>query len=264
MSDEPQAIDLKNAAGDFVAGDLSDEDQQLFSEQCASDDDLQKECRCWEGLRDEMHEHGRDPQARVPGPGLAQAVRRRLNDEAPPKRQVKPLQFMPWLLAAAAILMLVGQYINSGTNPAGSNQFLGFTEDGAAIVHPDAAGPMQVSFRPSKTIAYSDQASTNPLQETGARPWLGVWTEPVKISGMKDRSGALLVRQVTDGTAAAKAGIRPGDVLLSLGGCEVYSRWCISHAIDDKTAEETFEAEWYRPSSGERISAKLDLGCCWK
>ena len=264
MNDEPKAIDLNDAAGDFVAGDLSDDDRMLFTERCASDDELQKECRFWESLRDEMHEHGRDPLAHVPGPGLAQAVRRRLNEDKEPRRQVKPIQFVPWLLAAAAILILIGQNINSGTDPSGSNQILGFTEDGAAIVNPEAAGPMQVSFRPTKTIAYTNQAAQSPLTETGARPWLGVWTEPVKISGLDDQNGALLVRQVTDGTAAAKAGIRPGDVLLSLGGCEVYSRWCISHALDDQPNDAPVQAEWYRPSSGERLTADLDLGCCWK
>ena len=66
MPKDPQGIDLRAAAGDFVAGDLSDEDQQLFQAECAKDDDLQADCRFWEGLRDDLRCHGRDPAARLP------------------------------------------------------------------------------------------------------------------------------------------------------------------------------------------------------
>jgi hypothetical protein len=262
MREEPQGIDLRAAAGDFVAGDLSDEDQQLFQAECAQDDDLQADCRFWEGLRDDLRCHGRDPSARLPGPGLAQAVRRRLANETP-RRQTKPLQLFPWLLAAAAVLILVGNaytQANAPLNP--DNQLLGFTEDGAAILDTKAAGPMNVAFKPQRTINYQEQPAPN-LQQTDARPWLGVWTEPVRLNGMNDRDGALLVRRVTDGTAAAKAGMRPGDVLLNLGGCDVHSRWCITHAIDQHTNAQPFVATWYRPSSGQIMKTPLELGCCW-
>ena len=79
------------------------------------------------------------------------------------------------------------------------------------------------------------------------------------LNGMNDRDGALLVRRVTDGTAAAKAGIRPGDVLLNLGGCDVHSRWCITHAIDLHTESQPFVATWYRPSAGQIMQTPSNL-----
>ena len=58
--------------------------------------------------------------------------------------------------------------------------------------------------------------------------------------------------------------MRPGDVLLNLGGCDVHSRWCIAHAIDlhgNDDSKQPFVATWYRPSSGQIIKTPLELGC---
>ena len=139
MREEPQGIDLRAAAGDFVAGDLSDEDQQLFQAECAKNDDLQADCRFWEGLRDDLRCHGRDPRPAC----LVQAWRRPCaavwRTKPTPSEQTPAA--VPWLLAAAAVLILVGNaytQANAPLNP--DNQLLGFTEDGAAILDTKAEG----------------------------------------------------------------------------------------------------------------------------
>ena len=62
------------------------------------------------------------------------------------------------------------------------------------------------------------------------RPWLGMWTRPVTITGLDQSTGMSVVR-VAQGSPAARAGILPGDVIVDLAGCPLATRFCILDAL---------------------------------
>lgn len=60
------------------------------------------------------------------------------------------------------------------------------------------------------------QIATRTFAATGSRPWLGVYLEP-DFNG----TGAQVVR-LAQGSPASRSGLRPGDVIVSLNGQDVY------------------------------------------
>lgn len=75
-------------------------------------------------------------------------------------------------------------------------------------------------------------------QKAGRRPWLGV-------NAMQDDEGRLRVLRVTDESPADEAGLRPGDVILGLGGVPV------------KDLEAFYRALWGAGSPGVEVTLRV-------
>ena len=88
---------------------------------------------------------------------------------------------------------------------------------------------------------------------------LGVTVQPVSpdvadMLGDKDLSGAL-VSQVTEGSAAAKAGIKPGDVITAVNGSAIHSSAELHNRIGLTRAGENVELNVVRDGKAIKLSA---------
>lgn len=110
------------------------------------------------------------------------------------------------------------------------------------------------------------------LGRGGVEPlWLGLSGEDVtprvaSALGLKSPEG-LIVTGVTPGTPAAKAGIKPGDVILSLNSARVRDRRDYVGALRNQTGEQTLVAEYLRDGKTARVSlipAKFDAAIAAK
>ena len=241
MSDQPPHIDDKNIiewTADYVAGDLDAEDEAAYAAILKDDDDLQADCNFWADMRKNLHDNGRDPSARPPGPGLASSVQRRLQTTTSKSRNIIPIS--GWLAAAVAVVLAITVYLPP--EPASQEGALvSYSEDGSALVFNQGHGQKhgieapRATFISNTTLQPALNQQIHALQQDrgDARPWLGVWTRPVDVSGVMDRHNALLITRVASGSAAAGAGIAPGDVLLDVADCNVSTRWCIAHALKE-------------------------------
>lgn len=107
-----------------------------------------------------------------------------------------------------------------------------------AILSPNG-GSVGIGFAiPSETA----QKVVAELRETGKveRGWLGVAIQPVtpdiaESLGLKDAKGAL-VATITDGSPAARSGIRQGDVVLAMDGRQIANPRDLSRAVADSKA----------------------------
>jgi serine protease Do len=71
-----------------------------------------------------------------------------------------------------------------------------------------------------------------------------------------------VVREVKDGSVAAKAGLKPGDVVRQLGGVPVHSFGDAQFALDRAPKTGTIEIAWQRGE--ERLQEKLELAPGWR
>jgi putative serine protease PepD len=88
--------------------------------------------------------------------------------------------------------------------------------------------------------------------ETIRRPYLGVTT-----AQLDDGDGAL-VADVVDGGPAARAGVRRGDRILSVGGEEIRESADVAAAISDRRVGERVEVVVQR--GGQRETLRVELG----
>jgi putative serine protease PepD len=86
--------------------------------------------------------------------------------------------------------------------------------------------------------------------ETIRRPYLGVSTT-------LGPAGAVVVGQVTPGGPAAAAGLRPGDVIRTVGGQRVSAPDDVSTAIQDRHPDETVEVVVDRGGNAQTIAVQL-------
>ena len=82
------------------------------------------------------------------------------------------------------------------------------------------------------------------------KPWLGVYTITVtpkiaEIYGLYPKSGALVV-EVAPGSPAHYSGMKPGDVVVELGGVEIRSSRDLQKAVDERRAGERVAIRVYR------------------
>ncbi len=82
------------------------------------------------------------------------------------------------------------------------------------------------------------------------RPWLGVYTITVtpkiaELYGLHPKSGALVV-EVLSGSPAYYSGMRPGDVIVELGGVEIRSTRDLQKAIEERRVGEAVSIKVYR------------------
>jgi S1-C subfamily serine protease len=96
----------------------------------------------------------------------------------------------------------------------------------------------------------------------GASAFLGLSTTPVDDSvrarfGLDTSKGALVVN-VTPGSAADRAGLREGDVILGIGGAGVSSANDLTAAVRKHKPGDRVELRWKRGT--DDLSATVDLG----
>ena len=250
---------LRRAAADYVADDLDADERADFEQELAADDDLQQEVAFWERMGPALRQHGR-PEARLPGPGMLAVVRRRAEEAAALEAATAPgrlgwTNFLGWGVAAAAILMLS---ITLLSQPDANPAVMAYTEDGSAVMLPPdnrprpANRPVMVDFRTAE----------NPAPATNVhRPWLGIWTDPIALRGF-DRDRGLRVVRIAENGPAWQAGMRPGDVLLSLAECTMGTRYCIGRAVDQEHLRpgDVVGLRYWQHSTSEIIERQVTLG----
>lgn len=110
-----------------------------------------------------------------------------------------------------------------------------------------------------KPAAKKPAAKKPEPEKTGARGFLGVVHAPVPPADLERlglRGGALVERVLPD-SPAARAGLKTGDIIVSLGGQEVSSD-ALSEALSAYRAGQEVEIVCLR--GGQRISARVELG----
>ena len=90
-----------------------------------------------------------------------------------------------------------------------------------------------------------------------------VWPDPAQAGLVLDRDGQTVVAEVRGGSGAAKAGLKPGDRIVRVGGAVVRTCGDVQRALHDAPGSATaLEVAWER--AGEEHSAALRLGKDWK
>ena len=117
-------------------------------------------------------------------------------------------------------------------------------------------------------IAFSIPASTakwvvDQLKEHGRveRSWLGVRVQAVDKSiadglGMKAPKG-VLIAQAETGSPAAKAGLKPGDVIVSVNGAEVQNPRELARKVATVAVDTTVKLDIVRDGSRQTVEATL-------
>lgn len=95
----------------------------------------------------------------------------------------------------------------------------------------------------------------------GSRAWLGVSLTDLSPElrehfGAGDDAG-VLVSAVADGSPAAKAGVRVGDVIVSLDGKDVESSWDLRRGLKDKKGGEAARLDVVRNRSRQSLVATV-------
>lgn len=92
------------------------------------------------------------------------------------------------------------------------------------------------------------------------RPWLGVVSKSVKLRNFSeiDKDRGLMLVRVLPNSPAELAGLQAGDILLDFAGCDMLSRHCIAHALEQSQlhAGDTTAVSFYRHGSG---ISRIDL-----
>jgi len=129
-----------------------------------------------------------------------------------------------------------------------------------AIFSP-TGGSVGIGFAVPSMVA---QRIVEDLREDGSveRGWLGVQAQPLDDAlkaalGLDDESGALLA-QVTEGSPAAEAGLRVGDVITRIGAAEVGDPRSLTFAVADLETGEPVEVTYLR--DGQQATAEVVIG----
>jgi serine protease Do len=138
-----------------------------------------------------------------------------------------------------------GQVVGINTAVAGDAQNIGFA---IAI---DRAKPVVEDLR-----------SGNNNSRSSSRAFLGITSQSVDAAtasslGLSTTSGAY-VTSVESGTPADRAGLRPGDVILSVDGTSVSSPDDVGRFVRAHDPGDTIEVSWAR--GRQRLSAQVTLG----
>lgn len=258
------ARDLERPAADYAAGDLDPTEREAFERQLADDPALADDVAFWQRMGPALGEHGRDPDTRLPGPGMVDVVRRRAAEQEELGRATGPqrlnlLTYLGWAAAAAATVLLAITMLDQPEPEPANGVTLAYAEDGSAQVLPQSVAEMILaSHRPQAEPLAVDRAPTR-----SERPWMGVWTQPIELKGF-ERSKGLQVTRVAMGSPAFVAGLAPGDILLDLADCPMGTRYCISHAVEKANLKpgDPVQVRFWQRASGEVMERSLTLGCC--
>ena len=148
-----------------------------------------------------------------------------------------------------------GQVIGINTAVAGEAQNIGFA---IAI---DRAKPLLDTIR-SRAGGSGSTASTTPPSAEPGQAYLGISSRTLDAAtaaalGVAQTTGAVVTEVLPD-TAAARAGLRPGDVIVAVGGTSVASADEVGAAVRSHKPGDTVDLSWAR--GRQRLTAKVTLG----
>jgi len=129
-----------------------------------------------------------------------------------------------------------------------------------AILSP-TGGSVGISFSVPADLAKSVVAQLREFGET-RRGSLGVSVQEVtanmaKSFGLKEATGAL-VRRVVDDSPADKAGLKRGDLLLSIGGKTIENNRLLYRLVADAKIDADVEIEYIRKKKRRTVTAKIE------
>jgi hypothetical protein len=260
-----QAPDMEDRIAALVAGDL-EADERLKTQAALGDDaDLTRQRDFWREVHSVLPAAARPDDVPLPGPGMAEVLRRRLAAEREesvipgPGSSVfsrRAFGAAGWLVAAAAVLALaviVPLVGGGGPAPVG----IAYAEDGSAARM--SPGLDHQGFSAITTV-HADRPVAVDAQQAVSRPWIGLWSRPVELVGLPKDAGLLVVR-VAEESPAAKAGLRPGDVILGMDDVPMFTRNCIRKHIADDQPGSPIQVNFWR-SGDETLDTTLYLGAC--
>ncbi|HEX6595771.1 MAG TPA: trypsin-like peptidase domain-containing protein [Acidimicrobiales bacterium] len=146
-----------------------------------------------------------------------------------------------------------GQVVGINTAVAGEAQNIGFA---IAI---DRAKPLLDTIRSRGSGA---TATTAPSRVEPGQAYLGITTQTLDPAtaaslGVGQTTGAVVTQVIPD-SAAERAGLRPGDVIVSVGGTPVASADQVGAAVRSHAPGDTIDLSWAR--GRQRLTAKVTLG----
>jgi hypothetical protein len=296
-ADESSVL-LDEAAGDFTAGDLTPEQSMAFSERLLAEPRLGREVDFWRNLRSGLNPAATVPAG--PGPGFARALLIRHQREAAANHVVPvvpaliptsspapaadesaatrpiPLVLVPsapakripfpapaWTAAAAAACLgLAIGWWGASSQPHGADAgtTLAYAEDGAQLRSPDRARSLNVAYLPRS--GQDDVDIGHPATASSASTcWIGLWTKPVDLEqdGAVTGRGQLVLRVAADGPAW-RAGMRPGDVLLSFNGCLLPAADSLATLLRDSRPGAVAQVRYWSAATAEVVEKPVAVG----
>jgi len=274
-------FDLKLAAAEYAAGELSSAECTVFEEHLRADPLRADEVAFWRNLRGGIALTGK-PSAQ---PGVCPDLSGTLLRRARLERTVVParrLQLPRWVMvvSAAAACLALGLGFGAGAawthheqappalaannlnvsnvSEIAVNEPIAYAEDGSAMTPP----PATVAWRTYLPLAAIDQADANiPLPMTAVeKPWVGLWTKQARlvITGAPAREAHLVVR-IVGGSPAWQAGLRPGDMIIAIDDCAVDNALCLGQHLAKTVAGSTMKLEFWSASDAAFRKATMKL-----
>lgn len=245
-------------AASYAAGEGGPDETMDFDTRLAADPALGREVAFWQTLRPALA-----PGEVPPAPDLSAAILRRATLE---RRDPRPLRTARWVwpTAAAALIVMglsgwsVGRW---SREPAPSieviDEPIAYTENGSGVLPAPGDGTWASLRLASTTEIETAKARSLP---DAPRPWIGLWTRPARllVRGESQRE-AHLVLQVVGGSPAWQAGIRPGDMLLTFNGCNLYTPICLAHAMDACKPGDAVPVTYWSGDQGTTVATTITL-----
>ncbi len=168
--------------------------------------------------------------------------------DAPPTTTVAAIPTAPAAIPAPAIAPVLAT---------------AWAEDGSPVMPPSDAAQRPAVMPKSAAVTIAVNHAVDP--GATAKPWLGVWIRPVDLIG--DGAGAtrghLLVR-VVDGSPAAAAGLRPGDIITCVDHCMMHTPLCLNNVLKTKHPGDTVTIEMWCARTGQRETRQATLQSTWE
>ncbi len=260
------------SAAAYAAGELSSAECAAFEERLRAEPALADEVAFWRSMRGGLHPATRPDFA--PCPDLAATLLRRaaLERQALPARRLRLPRWTVLVTAAAACLAL-GFGFAAGAGwarqeppPIARNEVreipvgepMAYGEDGSGLTPP----PAQVSLASWMPLTAIEQAdATRPLAMTPAvRPWIGLWTRQARlVLPTEPAREAHLVVRIVEGSPGWKAGLRPGDMVVSIDHCTIDSPTCLGQHLAKAAPGSVIELEFWSAADAAFRSATVTL-----
>ena len=234
--------DLREMVAEYVAGDLSAGEREAFERLLGDDATLRARVERWRVVRAAMV----TPVQSEPVPDLRAAILRRIAMQSVQRSRRRS----PWLAVAAGLGLAVGALgmavIDAQRVAAPVDQAVWF-EDGSPA-------PSGTALR---LATYSHPVDTHGL----GRPSIGIWFRPVDVDlpGVSNGRGHLVLR-VLEGSSAWQAGVRPGDLVLSVAGCPMMTSSCLRQALASTRAGQQVQLAYWSAASKELVATRLTIG----
>ena len=235
-------VEVRDLVAEYVAGDLSAGEREAFERLLVDDAALRARVERWRVVRSAMVA----PVQGEPAPDLRAAILRRVALQPRQRRG----RVSPWLAAAAGLGVAAGALgmalIDAQRAAAPADQAVWF-EDGTPAASDTAM----------RLATYSHPVDTHGF----GRPSIGIWFRPVDVDlpGVSSGRGHLVLR-VIEGSAAWQAGVRPGDLVLSVAGCPMMTSSCLRHALESTSAGQRVQLAYWSAASKELVATRLTIG----